>query len=57
MKNKVYQENKCLQAKAAIDYLRTALFEIEDFNHKNYNYWDSKLKSLKKQIDEIYWDL
>lgn len=49
------QEQKCLEAKRTIDILRIQLLEIENFHY--YKTWNYKLKNLKKQINDIYWDL
>lgn len=52
---KLFQENKCLQCKAAIDYVRTSLMLIEDFSE--FDRYDRILKNLKKKVDKIYWSL
>lgn len=54
-KNKVEQENLCLETKITIDLLRTQLFQNESFS--DYSIWDKRLKKLKHQIHEIYWRL
>lgn len=54
-KNIVEQEQICLQIKDITYLLRTKLFELENF--PDYKKWNRKLKSLKKQVDDIYWKL
>lgn len=55
MPDKTYKENQCLKAKAAIDYLRTALFSIDDF--EEFRKYEKILKELKEKVDSIYWNI
>lgn len=55
MKDKIYQEQQCLNAKIAIDYLRTALFSIDDF--EEFQKYEKILKKLKQKVDSIYWSI
>lgn len=54
-RHKIEQEQYCLQAKALCDALRTKLYLINDF--KSREYFNKKLKQIKKEVDEIYWEL
>lgn len=54
-KDKSNQENYCLKAIYHIDALRTQLFQIESFD--NFSVLDKRLKKLKQQLLNIYWEL
>ena len=56
-KDKIKQEQLCLQTKYLIDQLRTNLFMIDDFNSSVFESYDKKLKCLKNIINDIYWNI
>ena len=55
MNNKVTQEQKCLEVKSLINILKTRLLEIDEF--KDFDYYETILEELKKNITRIYWEL
>lgn len=51
------QEELCLEVRDLCDLLRTKLYQIETFSGSDYEKWNKKLKSLKVQVCDIYWNL
>ena len=52
-KDKVEQENYCLQAKQLCDMLRTRIMQIDNFPNKQHYY--GQLRKIKYIVDDIYW--
>lgn len=56
-KNKLQQEQLCLQAKRLIDQLNTNLFMIEGLTVHDFKKYNKKLRRLKDHINSIYWNI